>query len=537
MSVLTLGACSDNYLDTHSDNVEKRLILSNTANIAMAVNGLSKMMSTQYLSEQGFNGEGTILTYYGNYHGNDFQKCNLTGWARLTNLDFAENSTSLYDYYPWYYYYKILGNANAIINNVDAATGTVAEKQFLKAQALTFRAYCFFRLSQLYSKRWTDSNNGSSRGVVLRLDESTGNMTASTLAETYARIYADLDEALANYSSSGKNRAKGENYAVNADVAHAIYARAALTREDWQTAADHAAAVRTKYNLMTNADYVDGGFNKPNREWIWSVFSSEQEQLYFYAFFAHQASNSNATLARNYPCAMSKQLYDSIPATDVRRAMYLNPDTMPFNRATGRAADSLYAYAFRTYGTKLFSTSLIYAYMQFKMQRVANPGVGEIPLFRSAEMYLTEAEANCHLGKDAEAQALLVALNRTSGRDTAYTCTKTGAELLSEVRLYRRIELWGEGFDWFDYKRWNLPIVRKTFAQGGSFHSRFAFTIQPNEKNNWTWVIPNRETDYNKLIISNKENKLVDTHFGLTEGLNSPICRNPREAFRVGDDL
>ena len=249
LAALTLGACSDNYLDTESNDAEKRLILSNTSNIAMAVNGLSKMMSTQYLSSQGMNGEGAILTLYGNYHGNDFQKCDLTGWVQMTNLDFVENSTSIYDYYPWYYYYKILGNANAIINNVDAATGPDNEKRFLKAQALTFRAYCFFRLSQVYSKRWSDSNNGASRGVVLRLDESTGNMAVSTLAETYARIYQDLDDALALYAESKLNRDEDENYAVNADVAHAIYARAALTREDWAVAASHAASARANYTL------------------------------------------------------------------------------------------------------------------------------------------------------------------------------------------------------------------------------------------------------------------------------------------------
>ncbi len=32
-------------------------------------------------------------------------------------------------------------------------------------------------------------------------------------------------------------------------------------------------------------------------------------------------------------------------------------------------------------------------------------------------MYLIEAEADCHLGYEAEAQALLTGLNKTSGRD------------------------------------------------------------------------------------------------------------------------
>ena len=95
-------------------------------------------------------------------------------------------------------------------------------------------------------------------------------------------------------------------------------------------------------------------------------------------------------------------------------------------------------------------------------------------------------------------RALLNELNKN--HDSAYDCTKSGDELLTEVKLYRRIDLWGEGFDWFDYKRWKQPIVRKSIADGGSFHSTFAITLNPTDANNWTWVIPNKEKDYNDLV-------------------------------------
>ena len=143
--------------------------------------------------------------------------------------------------------------------------------------------------------------------------------------------------------------------------------------------------------------------------------------------------------------------------------------------------------------------------MQFKFQASAQVGIGQVNNFRSAEMYLIEAEANCHLGnKDTETQNLLIELNRTSGRNTAYTCTKTGDELLEEVKLYRRIELWGEGFDWFDYKRWKESIVRKSYPEG-SFHVQFAVTIAPDDNNYWTWVYPAKEIDYNEAISSSVE--------------------------------
>ena len=138
--------------------------------------------------------------------------------------------------------------------------------------------------------------------------------------------------------------------------------------------------------------------------------------------------------------------------------------------------------------------------MQFKHTAIDQPGVGHVNNFRAAEMYLTEAEAKCMLGgKDAEVQNLLVELNNTSGRNPEYTCEKTGADLLEEVKLYRRFELWGEGFDWFDHKRWNEPLVRKADPEG-SFHAQFVVNFQPSDNNNWCWVFPARECDYNALL-------------------------------------
>jgi hypothetical protein len=135
--------------------------------------------------------------------------------------------------------------------------------------------------------------------------------------------------------------------------------------------------------------------------------------------------------------------------------------------------------------------------MQTKFTVDFLPGGGSFPIIRSAEMYYIEAEAYCMLGQDAQAQELLYQLE--SPRDPAYTKSeKTGNDLLEEVKLYRRFDLWGEGLDWFDYKRWKQPIARKALSKGGSFHTTFAITLETSEANNWTWELPLRETDYNK---------------------------------------
>jgi len=500
-----LSSCADDYMDTMPESsTATGTLIENTENAKLAINGICRLMTNQYLSTQGMNGEGTIKTWYGNYPGNDFQKCNLTGWSSIINGIYHERNTSSYDYYPWFYYYKLIVNANAIIVNMEAMEGTESDKNYIKAQALTFRAYSYFMLSQLYCYRWDDSNNGASRGLPLRLDLSNGELAASTLGEVYTQVYKDLDEAISAFNASDYKRPDNDNYSPDLSVAYAIYARAALTRQDWSNAAKYASMARQGYSLMTNDDYMSG-FNTVNDEWIWSVYGAPDQTLYYYGFFAYQGSNSSANICRNYPCAISKELYDLIPETDIRRQMFLGPlgeeEATSYTTSNGRVQSGpLYNRAKAEYADKLYSTSLVFAYMQFKFSVVDQPGIGELNNFRAAEMYLTEAEAKCHLGgSDAEIQNLLIALNKNSGRDPGYTCDKTGADLLEEVKLYRRIELWGEGFDWFDYKRWNQPIVRHAHPQG-SFHQTFAVTVEPSDENKWTWVYPAKECDYNALL-------------------------------------
>ena len=279
LSIATVGlsSCASDYLDTKPEaQMDKAVVMSTTEKAEMAVNGLCKAMSSQYMSTQGLNGEGTILNWYGTFTGNDAQKCNQTGWAGVWNNTYHLRPTVTYTVYPWFYYYKLVSNANSIICNIDDAEGVESDKMFLKAQALTFRAYSFFRLVQLYTNRWSD-HQGDTEGIVLRTDESLGDHALSTQAEAYAQIYKDLDDAISLYQRSGRNREKF--YQPGLDVAYAIYAKAALTREDWQTAATYAALAREGHAQMTVDDYINGGFHSENSEWIWGVFEEEIQTI------------------------------------------------------------------------------------------------------------------------------------------------------------------------------------------------------------------------------------------------------------------
>ena len=78
---------------------------------------------------------------------------------------------------------------------------------------------------------------------------------------------------------------------------------------------------------------------------------------------------------------------------------------------------------------------------------------------RISEMYLTAAEAFARSNQDAKAKEYLQALLKE--RDPEYKdLGNTGAKLADEIMTHRRIELWGEGFRWFDLKRLGLPLDR-----------------------------------------------------------------------------
>lgn len=504
---LLCSSCAGDYLDTVPTNeVSPADLFKNEDYATYAVNGLARLMKVNYyihtLSNVPLNGEGSVKLVYADFQGADMY-CPISSYYTIFNGAALSLPNSGFGAYLWHYYYKIISNANAIISYVDPEASN--KFKYIYAQALTYRAYCYLHLLQFYSPRWCDSQNGSADGVVLRLDiSSAGDCPLSSMLTCYEQIYKDLDTAISYYQASGITRGEDENHKVNIDVAYATYARTALTREDWATAAHYAALARANYPLMDTSQY-SSGFNAPNQEWIWSIYDSEEETLGMAALASRLAYNSTG-YARSYPTCINKELYDKIPASDIRRDLFLDPSSYPddYNKtggsSNGLAGTELTAYAKALY-PDLSASARIFAYMSFKFKCTV-PAIMPFNLFRSSEMYLIEAEANCHLTppKEEEARQLLNKLVHDSGRDPEYTCTKSGQDLLDEIKFYRRIELWGEGFSWFDYKRRKDTIVRNTFANGGNYMTNSAVTIRPEDINNWMWTIPAKEYEYNNAI-------------------------------------
>lgn len=87
------------------------------------------------------------------------------------------------------------------------------------------------------------------------------------------------------------------------------------------------------------------------------------------------------------------------------------------------------------------------------------------PMIRLAELYLAKAECLAALGRDGEALEAMNPVRNRAGIPELTTADLSGTMTATDwVRNERSVELWGEGFRYYDVRRW--MIARKTLGAG-----------------------------------------------------------------------
>lgn len=480
VATLGFGSCKKDYLNTQpTDKVSGEVLFSSIDGARVALNGMHAYMNRSSAvfataRDDDFAQKAVDLT--ADLMGEDMvmEAPSAYGWFRsIYQYTDSRNPTSGdAPVLTWNFYYKIINNANNIINRIDAVPGTQADKNNIKGQALTYRAYAFYNLSIYFQHTYVGHQND--KGVILSLEPTTASTTPksrATLQEVYAQITSDLKAALPLLTAAQSDKSQ-----ININVAKGIYARVALTMQDWNTAATMAKEARAPYSLMTPAQYK-GGMNdvSSNVEVMWgSVRSDEQlNDMSIRSFFSHIDATSDGYAVVGMGKLISKKLYDQIPATDVRKQLFLAP------------------------GTEAYGLDVPYIQLKFRVPTAGSWAGTNSMFMRSAEMYLIQAEAEAH-GAPGDAASTLKSLVIT--RDPSYV---PSANILNDVLLQRRIELWGDGFRFGDIQRLKLPLDRT-----GSNHdagTAIKLTL-PVESNEFLFKIPQSEFDANKALTSADQN-------------------------------
>ncbi|HEY5688236.1 MAG TPA: RagB/SusD family nutrient uptake outer membrane protein [Yeosuana sp.] len=476
---IALISCQDDFLDTESRQYVTKTQLEDLAKSSpealLTINTGVEDGQYAFMREYSTNFEDT-----GGRH-DDFGQMSINLGLDLMSNDMVQVTDHwMGNYYAyrgrtqdfsttriiWNFYYSIIRNVNAIIAQIpeDATDDRLIH---LKARARALRGYSYFNLIRIY--QYTYQGHQSAQGVPLYDGNDINIPARASVQEVYDLIIDDMEAAytkVTGYVRDGKEK-------LSKEVIAGLYARVLLeTGTDYTKCAQLSAEAKAGGSLMSSAAWLNEGFSQiSNSEWLWGSDINNESSTIYASFFSQVASLNNGYAGLlGVHKTIDKRLYEAIPATDLRKTA--------FEDETGGFIN----YKFQDF--TFFEGDYVY--------------------MRVAEMYLMEAEAMARGGNDSGAASVLYDL--VSTRDPGYTLsTNTGQALINEILLQRRIELWGEGFAWFDMKRNNVDLVRD---YPGSNHAAFGKDNYGATDPEFLFQIPLKELQNNLAINDEDQNPL-----------------------------
>jgi len=482
--LVLLTSCGSDFLDTE-----------NTENLDKETVGSLKQFDPFLLGAFSFMAKADVLDKKEDAAHDDFSVMSVLHSTDLMGEDIALSNFHWfgYDYNhdnhlfslrrtleDWTTYYTIVSKANEIIDLFQVEPTDVASKAAL-AHGYALRGYAYYYLIQLYQHpvKADTTVNYDAPGIPMfycQIDSLTDEVKTArkgrnTLRLVYEQIESDLTKAVRLFD--GYTR-PSKNY-MDKSVAQGLLARYYLLSQQWLKASQAASAAYVGYNLVS--DLNDGFSDISNTEWMWGYDETSLSQTTYASFFSHISNLTPGYAGLGYSARLiDKRLYDKIPSSDIRKNWFNGPA----GDATQSMPGAQLPYANLKFGW-LAGWVMDYMYM------------------RVPEMYLIKAEALAHLGQGAQAANALRPLMAV--RDAAWNKTTVSVE---DVYLQRRIELWGEGFSFFDLKRLNKGINRN---YDGSNHLEGYKLEVPALDKTWIYQLPDQEMQENKHLSQADQNE------------------------------
>jgi len=467
--MMILSSCGNEWLNLlPSTSIESSEAVKNITDARSSVNGI-------YLQFRSVGSYGGKLSWYADITGDDMRT-----WG---NSSTRSGKAYRYDYNPqdapsdlWSQPYTIIRFANnllSLIDKIEVLPAQVAERDYIKGEALMARALAHFDLCRVYGYPYM-KDDGASLGafIVTSPVEADAKPTRNTVAECYNDlIIPDLLSAIPMLSTDRTaSRARFNRWA-----AKLLLSRVYLYKGDNANALHEAeecieGAELAGYALYTNANYLAQWQTKYSTESLFEIVNiTGQTSGADGAPNWYAANSSNAY----HEMGLTKHFYDMLNA---------DPDDA---RLTVLRMGTNYPNAFPAFILKYTSGG-----------NVAQES--NVIVFRLSEAYLNAAEAAAKLNQNDKALKYLNAIVNRANPDKSVEGTITLEMVLNE----RRKELFGEGHRAFDLLRNGITIYRTEDAYNGMFLSDHARVI---DWNNFRCIlpIPIGEVETNPNILEN----------------------------------
>lgn len=427
LGLIVLQGCSEDVLEQRPDHVISENLVLNS------VEKLDKLLTGTYNEISRKTYLGRVLYKRAAVKGTDFRFIETTYNPRDYELiaykyEESSNNSGTCELL-WIQSFKAINNLNLIINNIETAEGTAAEKQEILGEALGLRGMVYFDLARTFAYPWKKAG-AASQGLPLKLSSEEIVTERSSLGMTYDQIILDMQSAIDMLEGNSWDQG-GTKYLTKTGV-KALLARVYLYKEDWGNALKYAKEVisaRGEDNLMDVNSYV---FEDYNSESLFELSITSQNSL-----------GSNGLGAQfDIKDGGQGDVIATQTFVDLLSAYEGDPRAALFEEDKEGTKNAFVKYVNRSEGGGFSAHN--------------------IPVVRLSEMYLIAAEAAANgAGGDSEASNYLNTLieKRTTNFSTNQAI-ETGEALKERIAEERRRELALEGHGVYDYIRRGKDINR-----------------------------------------------------------------------------
>ncbi|SEG04518.1 RagB/SusD family nutrient uptake outer membrane protein [Parabacteroides chinchillae] len=494
-TALSFSSCSEDFFDANPGDRVTEGQLEENPNPNALVNGMNAFM-IQFNSLERENGEerhndfGYMATALSmELWGDDMvQYTSNYGWY----YDDYQYSNRGYEFLEaarhWNYFYKLIRTANDVLTGIVSDTED-PEMLAARGQAYAMRAFAHHVLVQLYQH--TYKGHEDAPGIPIVTEDMTSEQLNNNPRKKVSEVYAQIENDLKQACELLKGWERPSSVYINYAVAKGFEARVHLCKEEWKEAAEAAEEAVAGFPVMDKAGLKEGFVSMDNNpSWMWSSDVTSQSSIAIGGitnFTSHVSSTAYgyATAGEMYK-NISSELFNKIPDTDARKDWWCKSDSLVFVVGAGMV--------------KLPK----YANLKFGYYDTEGNNFNDLCYMRAEEMLLIAAEGYAMSGNLPQAKSILEDFVQT--RQPDYKCTANSvAEMQNEVWVQRRIELWGEGFAWFDLKRLKKPIIRK---YEGTNHNDDAMFDFPAEDPIFNLRIPRTEIQNNGGISETDNNPM-----------------------------
>jgi len=394
----------------------------------------------------------------------------------------AFNSTSAGAFECWSTHYERIRRENEFLRDAPKYREKFGEKWMDTriAEVRFCRAYAYYLLCRVYG------------GVILRTEvdgPEQNDKARSTEADCWDFIIEELKD-LAPQLPQGDKTENGDNWddanygRATQQAAYGLLSRVALFAERWDVAAQAARDVEKCGGALDLTGYANvfNGDLKSNKEILFGVDFEQDVITHRYDAYVRPSGDAKALgtsalysvffptseLADSYEMAdgtpFSWETHGSDPYTGREPRFYA---TILYNGASwmGRTIESYVGGAdgFKEYENSKSANTTVTGYYLRKYLKdgdkswITAYSAQTCILIRYAEVLLNKAEALAELSWDQNSVEALQALNDVRGRvglPSRQTASKE--EFMEFVRHERMVELAGEGFRYWDLRRWRL---------------------------------------------------------------------------------